>query len=267
MAVAPGGFFLGTRVRRGRCIWYALDEPFKDAVQGFHRFGADPTQIVLPEHPLSASVLEADCAEWQPVLVVIDTLSRLLFANGIDLMNGRAIAGLLAPYLAVIQRCGAALVLLHHTNRKGKEYTGSIHLGAIVDGPLTLKKVKGRPLDVDDDDDDDDEMEGEGLVEVRRPSAADGDLRRVLEGQTRWGPVKVVSSFDSAAGRYVMYTLGQYLIDRITTDLAKAPGGMSGNDLARAIGGNRAAVLRCLRHGEREGRWYRKGKKWYREGQ
>ncbi len=259
VAVTTGGLFLGERIRRGKVLWYALDEPFKDAVQRLHRFGADPTQIVLPEHSPSAATFEADCAEWQPSLVVIDTLSRLLFANDIDLMNGRALERFLQPYLSVIQACGAALVLLHHTNRKGEEYTGSIHLGAIVDGPLTLKKSQGRQLGDANAGEGDDDRDDAGDANEEGKS---GDGRRLLVGQTRWGAVRIVLEFNLAEGRYVMYTLHEYVTARITEELASTPG-LSGNEIIRRVGAKRTVVQACIRYGEEDGRWYRKGTKWF----
>ncbi len=81
---------------------------------------------------------------------------------------------------------------------KGEEYTGSIHLGAIVDGPLTLKKSPGRQLGDGDDDRDD-----AGDTNERRS----GDGRHLLVGQPRWGAVRIVLEFNLEEGRYVMYTL------------------------------------------------------------
>jgi hypothetical protein len=115
--------------------------------------------------------------------------------------------------------CGTALVLLHHTNRKGEEYTGSIHLGAIVDGPLTLKKSQGRQLDTDADAGD---VEGEDAGETKGEGTF-GDGRRLLVGQTRWGAVRIVLEFNHEDGRCVMYTMPEYVTARITEELASTP--------------------------------------------
>jgi len=108
------------------------------------------------------------------------------------------------------------------------------------------------PLKVDDD-----RLQCDRILE--RP---DHNGRRLLVGQTRWGAVRIVLEFNHEDGRYVMFTMHEYVSARIAEELASSPG-LSGNEIHRRVGGKRAAVQACIRHGEEDGRWSRKGAKWY----
>ena len=89
-AVSCGQNVLGVPIERPlQTIWYNIDEPIGDTVLRFGRLGADAGRIAINREPRLESellaALEVDLASFEGVdLVVVDTLSRVLAASGVD---------------------------------------------------------------------------------------------------------------------------------------------------------------------------------------
>jgi hypothetical protein len=159
-----------------RALWYAIDEHVSDAVRRFEALGADLDNVVINDQPRTVGelmvALELDLAAHPNIaVVVLDTLSRVLAASGVDPNSSREVEPVLARLVDFFHATGVAAILLYHTGKGGREYRGSTAIGATVDEILTLR----RRGEADEDDFDDD-----GSDDGRRLLVQDG---RTLRGR------------------------------------------------------------------------------------
>jgi hypothetical protein len=141
-------------------LWYAIDEPLGDTARRFQAMDADPSRVIVNEHPRTVADLlahlTADLAKYPDVaLVVVDTLSRLLATVKTNASD--QVEPVLWRLVDTFRQHGPASVLLYHTGKSGKEYRGSTAIGATVDEILTLQRKSTEDADADDDDDDEDD--------------------------------------------------------------------------------------------------------------
>jgi hypothetical protein len=178
-AYSTGEPFLGQPVGdAGLTLWYTIDEPLADTARRFAAFNAKPDVIVVCALPPSAKEMSSAVREYDARVVVVDVLGELMAAANLE--NDRdalPMAAFLRPYVDVARASGAALVLLHHTNKAG-EYRGTTQLGGSVDGILTLRSRS---------------FAHDAIPDVETDSE---DGMRTLEGRTRWGRVFQRLSFD-----------------------------------------------------------------------
>ncbi len=139
-----GAGFLGGMAPARTVLWLALDEPLGDLVRRLHRYGARKGIAIMQERP-PAALLQQAVEDLAAGLVVVDTLSE--FADGlVDDMNA---AEQWTPHLRLLrsigQSTGAAVLLLHHTNRATGKYRGSGQIGAGVDAILEMSADAADP--------------------------------------------------------------------------------------------------------------------------
>lgn len=139
-----------------RTLVYSLDEPLGDTVRRLDRMGAAQDGIVINAVPRTWSetldALESDLDSFQNIgAVVIDNLSRVLAATGVNPNQAHEVEPIMARYVDFFHRNNVAGILLYHTGKGGKEYRGSTSIGATVDDILTLRR-RGQSEEDDFDD-------------------------------------------------------------------------------------------------------------------
>jgi hypothetical protein len=221
-----GGMFLGKPCGPGRVIWYAIDEPAPDAVRRLSGQGANGNAVVIQSQRPTPEHIRQHTSEFQPDLVVIDTLTELLADRLQNEREALELLRALAPFMAVFRDTNTAAVLVHHATKDGKDYRGSGQLGAKVDVIANLR-IPGANAEIEDDPDVDPEIERRRVLEVRG---------RGIQGKDRL-------TWDGEA-----YQLGEgemALSARILR--AVAEGCRSRNEIATAVGGRRQNVMNVIR--------------------
>lgn len=166
-AASLGAPVLGVALDRPRqTLWYAIDEPIADTARRFESLGADMQRIIINTDPRTQSellaALDIDLATFAGVdLVVVDTLSRVFSASGVNPNQAHEVEPLLSRLVDFVHSQGVAAILLYHTGKAGKEYRGSTGIGAVVDDILTLRR---RGATEEDDFDDDAADDGRRLL-------------------------------------------------------------------------------------------------------
>lgn len=189
-ALTRGAPFLGQEPpARATVLWYAIDEPLGDTVRRFSAYDADEHRLYIVDEKPTPTELSQHIALTGAQVVVIDTLAELAAGSLDSDRDANAVARFIRPYTVAVRESGAALVLLHHTTKIGREYRGSVQLGAAVDVILTMWQAGAKAA-----------KPGEDLDEEPQPD----DGRRILHGKGRGGvTVDLRLSFDGAR-----YTLG-----------------------------------------------------------
>lgn len=235
VAVATrGGEFLGGAVAPCGVLWYGIDEPIGDAARRLTDNGADLDRAILHDvRPESAEEMRADLAAFPGVrLVVMDTLTELASGHLESDKDAQQIATFIRPYVEVARSTGVALLLVHHTTKAGREYRGSVQLGASVD-----VKVQLRQPDRGDEEGVDDE-----------PATDDGI--RFLDAKGRNVSFGVRLQFD--AGRYRLADAPSSMRERVLQGVIDY-GPATGTKLAEAMGGRKQRVLETLKALRTEG--------------
>jgi hypothetical protein len=220
-------------------IWYAIDEPAPDAVRRLSGQGADGNAVVIQVQRPTPEHMRRHIAEFRPELIVVDTLTHLVadrLRNDRDAMEWvRA----LDPYIAVFRDTKTAVVLIHHTTKDGRDYRGSVQLGASIDVIATLR-IPGANAEVDDDPDTDPEIERRRVLEVRG---------RGIQGKDRL-------MWDGEA-----YQLGEGEM-ALSARVARAvsEGCRTRNEIAAAVGGRRANTMNVIRQLVESGKLVEDGK-------
>lgn len=168
-------------------VWYAIDEALPDTVQRLKAFGAKANRVFLCDGLPTPDEMERAIERHKAKLVVVDTLSELWAGKLENDRDAIPMALYLRPFLQVARRTGAGQLLSYHTSRAGREYRGSVQLGASVDAPLTLRFPASaqRPHGAAAETDEEDERS------IDEP-------RRVLTGRTRWGKVFLRLTFNGS---------------------------------------------------------------------
>lgn len=171
-----------------RTLWYTNDEPVADTVRRFTQFGAAPDGIIINPEPRTfnelRAALECDLRAFENVGdVVVDTLSRVFAASGVDPNSSREVEPAIAELVDLLHRSNVSGILIYHTGKGGREYRGSTAIGATVDEVLTLR----RRLQSEDDD-----FEDESSDDGRRLLVQDGrNLRGRLQLDFRDGVYRI----------------------------------------------------------------------------
>jgi hypothetical protein len=173
-ALSVGGLFLGAQLPRCRVLWYANDEPLDLALQRFDRLGAGDDLLVTRARLGSAKDFRRDLSAHLPEVVVLDSLGDL-WEGRVDSNSHDETRAFLKPFIREARDVNAAFVPIYHTNANATKYAGAVAIGAMVDAPLLLKP-RGQ---VTGDD-------GEDVAD---------DGRRLLEGRTRYGVVRIPLAF------------------------------------------------------------------------
>ncbi len=213
-----------------RVLWYALDEHATDTVRRFEKLGADSSQVFINDQPRTVdqllAALKCDISAIPGVeLVVVDTLSRVFAASGVDPNSSREVEPAISRLVDYFHRRDVACILLYHTGKGGREYRGSTAIGATVDDILTLRR-RGQT----EEDDFDDEISDDG----RRLLAQDG---RNLRGRLH---------LVCKNGLYGLYDHQEPARERILEALRHHGSAASRSALCKLAGGRKKDALRTI---------------------
>ena len=119
LQVARGGRWLGWECSPGT-VWYLAFEDKKSEVRKhFRAMGAspdDPVRFIFKQPPDEMiSALHALAADEKPVLIIVDTLQRLIKAR--DLNDYAEVTTKLTAVLNLCRETGTAVVLVHHAGK------------------------------------------------------------------------------------------------------------------------------------------------------
>lgn len=142
--MSRGGHIWEQKTTACRVLWVGLEESPADAVTRFIAMGADPNMITIVTRlggEGGLNQLRAEIEAAKPDLVIVDSLAA--YAKGIeDENNAVACTALLTPLVDFVHDSGVALVLLHHANKSGTGYRGSVAIGAAMDMILEMHPVE-----------------------------------------------------------------------------------------------------------------------------
>ncbi|CAN5268453.1 hypothetical protein BH23GEM2_BH23GEM2_14890 [soil metagenome] len=241
--LSHGGVFLGERLKVARTLLYTIDEPVEDTIQRLLAFGADLDNVIVCDESPTAAMMRDEIRAVRADVVVIDTLPELWRGKVKSANDAEEVSAFLRPYILAAREAQAALTLLYHTSKAGREYRGSIDIGATVDIPLTFRRPN-TPGDSDPGGEWDEDATDDG--------------RRLLRGTGRGVKVDVRLSFDGA--RYSLGAQPMPLRQRILRELARDPA--SGTALADMINRRKADVLEALRGMAEAGEARNKARVW-----
>ena len=213
-------------------LWYALDEAVGDTVRRFKAMGADPDRVIINDVPRCSSdflaAIHQDLdAHPETDLLVLDTLSRVFAASGINPNHSQETEPFLAAVVDLLHRRGVGGLLIYHTGKAGREYRGGTAIGASVDEILTLRRKMSNQGDEDDFDDE---------------TPDDGRRLLVQDGRNLRGRVHLAS----VGGVYQLHREGDAPRRKILDALRLNGTARSRNELAKQAGGRRTATLEAI---------------------
>jgi hypothetical protein len=150
LAVSRGEPFLGLRTTKGPVLYLALEESRRQLRNHFRMLGAidaENIHIFAGRAPSEAAEairqLRAAIEKYEPVLVVIDTLFRLIRVKEVNAYG--EVGNSIEPLLAMARELGAHVMFLHHSPKGDPRSAieaalGSIELAAAVDYIMALRK-------------------------------------------------------------------------------------------------------------------------------
>ena len=141
--VASGTPWMGHHVTVGP-VWYlALEDKRSELRRHFLQMGAtgqEPLWIFAGDAPAGTmAMLEERAKTEQPILIIVDTLQRLIQAK--DMNDYAEVTTKFAPLLTLTRQTGAALVAVHHAKKFGEgmdAVLGSTALSGSVDNIFVL---------------------------------------------------------------------------------------------------------------------------------
>ena len=143
--VASGTPWLGHHVTAGPVLYLALEDKRSEVRRHLARMGAtgqEPLSFLFGEAPAGMlAMLERWVVDHRPVLIVIDTLQRLIRAE--DMNDYAEVTTKFAPLLKLTRETGAAVVCLHHAKKFGEgldAVLGSTALSGSVDNIFVLSR-------------------------------------------------------------------------------------------------------------------------------
>ena len=145
VAVAQGRPFLGRGVRQGAVLLISLEDRPKDAARHLRTLGLQPSDpLLVSTGPVEQDLLHGWVQEHQPVLVVVDTLGRILHLR--DSSEYAEVTAALDGLLQLARESGAALLLIHHSPKSSDDRDpvdaplGSTAFAGTADVVLHLKR-------------------------------------------------------------------------------------------------------------------------------
>lgn len=211
-------------------LWYCIDEPLGDLVRRLELYGADPRHIIINQAPRTMAQLrlaiETDLRAFPDVqVIVVDTLSKVFAASAIKRTDPDGVEPQMVGLVDHLRQFDVGSIFSYHTNKQGREYSGSVAIGANVDEIITLRK---RDNGEDDDFDDDGDDDGRRLL--------------VQEGRSLRGRVQLTFK----DGRYELLDLNASLADRLLDTLADL-GTATRSGLVKAAGVNKSHGLKLVK--------------------
>lgn len=229
-ALTTGRDYLGNRLTATPVLWYCIDEPLRDCIQRFARMNADAAQLHISDERPSAAQLASEAHHTRAGLVVIDTLTELWRGRVEDSKNSDQIAAFLDPYTRAARELNVALLLQHHSPKRGNDFAGAQALGAKVDILAHLRQPhRGNTDDVD-----------ERVTELETD-----DGRRILEVRGRAVPHRA-DRLTFTRGLYALGDSPRPLAERIAAYTA-ANGKASATKLATELRASKGAILEILK--------------------
>lgn len=151
VAISRGDRFLGRDTLKGKVLYLCLEEKRNEVRRQFQLMGAEGDSILIhsgsrPQTTDDAiTALKDAVAEFQPVIVFIDPLSRVIRSAD---FNDYRIAYALEPFIDLARNTNIHLSALHHDSKGDREggdaILGSTALFGSVDCHLSMKKRKNR---------------------------------------------------------------------------------------------------------------------------
>ncbi len=151
-AVAVGGMFLERRVAEGNVLFIALEDPprrLRERVRALWLPDSAPLQFYTEWPPLNEKQglyeLEQTLAEWQPRLVVIDTLARAY--DCVEWNAVREATAAMAPLQQLAHGQGCCILTVDHHRKPGlvanvvDDILGSTGKAAVIDTAWGLYKA------------------------------------------------------------------------------------------------------------------------------
>jgi hypothetical protein len=149
LAVARGINFLGFPVKKGLCVYLALEERLEDVTADFRAMGATgDEQILIHADAIPAMGIFALIGlvqERKPVLVVIDPLFRMIHVK--DEKAYAETYSALGPLIDVARSVGTHVLVTHHMGKGMKidpvdSPLGSTAIGGAVSSLIVLKRCE-----------------------------------------------------------------------------------------------------------------------------
>jgi hypothetical protein len=148
-AVAAGEPWLGWRTAYGPVWLVSLEEKRSEVRRHFRQMGAtgrEPIHFFIDQASTDLiPQMHALAATERPMLIVVDTLQRLIRAK--DLSDYAEVTERFNPLLKLARDTGASLLLVHHTNKTGEglnSVLGSTALAGSVDNVFLLQRTDQR---------------------------------------------------------------------------------------------------------------------------
>jgi KaiC/GvpD/RAD55 family RecA-like ATPase len=146
LAVSRGEPFLGRETQQGPVIYLALEEKRGQLINQFRALGAtgaEPISIFAGIAPkMAVELLRQAIIEHDPVLVIVDTIQRLIRVRDGNDYSG--VTSAMEPILAMARELGPHLHLLHHAGKGERDVIdaaiGSTAWTASVDTAMQMKR-------------------------------------------------------------------------------------------------------------------------------
>lgn len=218
--VSKGESFLGEYCVRGDVLIVGLEEYLGDVARRLKRFGADGDKVTLVDgfmgEATRAQEIAAHIEDITPVLVVVDSLVAFANDRGID-ENDAAMATIVQPLTDAAHATGTALIIVHHANKAQGKARGSTAITGATD-------VVCEFLTPDED--------------------ADPTMRRVRSV----GRVPLIRQFDMRfdGDTYELADGPKAPLETRILAVVRDRPGISTNDAADAVGGNKADLISTL---------------------
>ncbi len=152
VAITQGADFLGRETKEGKVIYLCLEEKRSEVAKHFRMMKASGKGILIhtgktPENALRE--LEFAIAEFEPILVIIDPLARVLRVG--DFNDYGTMSRGLEPFIDLARKTNVHILALHHDSKGDREggdaLLGSTALFGAVDCHLQMrKKNNGRTV-------------------------------------------------------------------------------------------------------------------------
>ncbi|HEV2802434.1 MAG TPA: AAA family ATPase [Pyrinomonadaceae bacterium] len=151
LCISRGEPFLGRETVQGKVLYLCLEEKRAEVAKHFRRMNASDDNIqvafVTPENAITA--LQIAIAEYEPVLTIIDPLSRVVRVR--DFNDYGAMSRALEPLIDLARKTACHVLALHHDGKGEREggdaLLGSTALFGAVDCHIQMKKrERGRTI-------------------------------------------------------------------------------------------------------------------------
>jgi hypothetical protein len=145
VCVSRGAPFLGRDTLQGKVLYLCLEEKRAEIAKQFRKMGISGNNILIytgatPKNALDE--LAKEIAEHEPLLVIIDPLSRVLRVG--DFNDYASMAHNLEPFIDLARKFKVHIMALHHDSKAqrdgGDALLGSTALFGAVDTLIQMKK-------------------------------------------------------------------------------------------------------------------------------